>query len=480
MMNVLRASGLALTIAVSCFQISNAQSSNQFTTIPLNNLDAFKEPGKNWIIAADATADLNKPQDIKAAKGEGVIVNNFSKNKWMHLVTKEEFGDIELDLDFMMAKNSNSGVYLQGRYEIQLLDSWTRLDPTSGDVGGVYSRWTPEKGTFEGTAPVMNVGRAPGLWQHLNIKFRAPRFNDKGEKTENARFESVTLNGVLVQQEVEVTGRTASNMFEDEKATGPLILQGDHGPVAFKNIRYRPLEKDPPGPDRDEYWIPKSNYWNTVDQMTVEPGSKPSFIKTFLMHGDIKLTHVLSVGDPSQVNYSYDLKQGAIFQVWRGKFIDVTPSWRDRGGMQIAVPLGSVISLSDAPAVAKLQDENAAWPDSIPFDVMNNKGYSLDKKRSPTFKYIFNDINVSDSIVPLENGEGLARTISVANAAADIYTRIITGNKIENISGDLYAVDDKSYYIRIDKKYKPLVRKSGSQQEMIVKYSGPVTYSLIW
>ncbi len=131
----------------------------------------------------------------------------------MHLYTKEEFGDIELELDFMMAKNSNSGVYLQGRYEIQLLDSWMKLDPTSSDAGGVYLRWTPERGEFEGTPPVMNVSRAPGLWQHLSIKFRAPRFNDKGEKTENARFVSVYLNGVLVQQEVEVTGPTGSGMF---------------------------------------------------------------------------------------------------------------------------------------------------------------------------------------------------------------------------------------------------------------------------
>lgn len=462
------------------FLVSTAFAQNPFNAISLNNLDAFKDPGKNWVIAADAIADINKPQAIRPIKGEGAVVNNFEKNKWMHLVTKEEFGDVEVDLDFMMAKNSNSGVYLQGRYEIQLLDSWTKLDPAWSDVGAVYSRWTPEKGTFEGTAPVMNVGRAPGLWQHLNIRFRAPRFNDKGEKIENARFESVTLNGVLVQQEVEVTGSTASHMFQDEKPKGPLVLQGDHGPVAFKNIRYRALVEEQPGPPRDEYWIPKSNYWNTVDPIIVEPGTKPSFIKTFLMYGDKKLTHVLSVGNPDGVSYSYDLKEGALFQIWRGKFIDVTPAWRDRGGMQLGVPLGSVITLSDAPAIAKLSNENAAWPDSVQFDDMNNKGYSLDKKRSPTFNYVYNDLAVSDSITSLENGEGLNRTLSVGNATPDLYVRIASAANIENISGDLYAVDNKSYYIRIDKKYKPVIRSSGSRQEMIVKYSEPVTYSLIW
>lgn len=477
-MNVMQPIKISFLLLV--FFAKNIQAQNPFTTISLSNLDAFKDPGKNWVIASGAVADINKQHNLKPIKGEGIVVNNFDKNNWMHLVTKEEFGDIELELDFMMAKNSNSGVYLQGRYEIQLLDSWTRLNPTSSDAGAVYARWMPGKGTFEGTPPVMNVAKAPGLWQHLNIRFRAPRFNNNGEKIENARFEAVTLNGVLILEEIEVTGSTASHMFEGEQAKGPLVLQGDHGPVAFKNIRYRPLAEEPPGPPRDEYWIPKSKYWNTVDPIIVNPGAKPSFIKTFLMYGDQKLTHVLSVGNPNGVNYSYDVKQGALFQIWRGKFLDVTPAWRDRGGMQLGVPMGSVISFADAPAVAKLQDENAQWPGAVAFDDMDNKGYSLDKKRTPTFKYIFNNLTVSDSIAALENGEGLSRTITVDNASQDVYTRIIAGNKIENISGDLYAVDDKSYYIRIEKKYKPIIRKQGAQQEMIVKYASPVTYYIIW
>jgi hypothetical protein len=469
-----------LVLTMFCFQFGNAQGTNSFNTISLNNLDAFKDPGNNWVIAADAIADMNKEQQMKPAKGQGVIVNDFAKKGRTHLVTKEEFGDIELDLDFMMAKNSNSGVYLQGRYEIQLFDSWTKLNPVSSDVGAVYSRWTAEKGTFEGTPPVMNVARAPGLWQHLNIRFRAPRFNEKGEKIENARFESVRLNGVLVQQEVEVTGSTASHMFEGEQTKGPLVLQGDHGPVAFKNIRYRPLVEESLGPKDHDSWIPGSKFWNTVDPIIVEAGSKPSFIKTFLMHGGKKLTHVLSVGNPSEVNYSYDVKQGALFQVWRGKFLDVTPAWRDRGGLQLGIPFGSVISLSDAPAVAKLQNENTAWPDSAAFDELNNRGYSLNNKRSPTFKYILNDIKVADSITALDNGGGLSRTLTIENPSEDIYIRLAVSNKIENIGADLFAVGGKSYYISVDKKYKPLVRTSGSQQEIIIKYTGPVTYSLIW
>ena len=85
-------------------------------TLSLNDLSAFRNPGKNWVIASGATADFTRPGDMKAVQGKGAVVNINSKQNNSHLVTKEEMGDLELELDFMMAKNSNSGVYLQGRY----------------------------------------------------------------------------------------------------------------------------------------------------------------------------------------------------------------------------------------------------------------------------------------------------------------------------------------------------------------------------
>ncbi len=479
-MSFLKVTRSVVMSAVLCLYIYTATAQTPFIEIALTNLDAFREPGKNWVIAGDAVSNYLKQHDLKPVKGVGVAVNTASRNDRMNLATKEEFGDIELELDFMMAKNSNAGVYLQGRYEIQMLDSWKILDPACSDAGGVYLRWT-SKGAVEGSAPAMNVARAPGLWQQLRIKFKAPRFNDKGEKIENARFVSVYYNDVLVQQEVEVTGPTVASMYSDEKALGPIMIQGDHGPVAIRNIKYRPLVPPVPGPERDEYWIPKSNYWNTINPIIITPASKPSFIKTFLMNGDVKLTHVLSVGAPNEVNYSYDVKQGGLFQVWRGKFIDVTPAWHDRGGMQLGIPLGSVISLANAPAAAVLKDENEVWPDSVAFDDMHNKGYVLNKKRSPSFRYTYNNLNVTDSIVVREDNEGLSRSIIVTNPPADTYCRIASGSKIEKISDNIYAMNDKAYYISIDKKLKPLLRQSKNGWEIIVKYNNsPVNWSLIW
>ncbi|GAB3921247.1 hypothetical protein GCM10028804_16760 [Larkinella terrae] len=150
-------------------------------------------------------------------------------------------GDIEVEFDFTIAKKSNSGVYFQGRYEVQIYDSWGVKTPAFYDCGGIYQRWDKNrtsKNGFEGKAPAQNASKAPGEWQHFKIVFRAPRFDKNGEKTENARFVKVLLNGVVIHENVEVTGPTRSAAFEDERPLGPLMFQGDHGPVAIRHIRY--------------------------------------------------------------------------------------------------------------------------------------------------------------------------------------------------------------------------------------------------
>jgi hypothetical protein len=458
-----------------------AQSDSNFVTIALTP-ESFVKVGKNWSTAANATADFTKDDDLKATRGSGILVNNPTSSNRDHLVTKQEFGDLELELDVMMAKNSNSGIYLQGRYEIQLFDSWKKTALNFSDIGAVYSRWTDARENYEGTPPVMNVAKAPGLWQHLDIKFRAPRFNANGEKIANARFEEVYLNGVLVQQGASVTGPTRSSMFEDEKPLGPIMIQGDHGPVAIRNLRVRTAWRARPPATDEGYWQPGSAYWDAVNPVIVDPTSKPAFIKTFLMYGDKKLTHVLSVGNPNQIHFSYDLKQGALFQVWRGQFMDLSMAWIDRGETQLGRPMGSVIVLSDAPAVAKLATESAAWPDSIAFDDMDNKGYTLDKARTPTFTYITNGMNVSDNIHASTSADGIERTISCSNAASNSYCRIVTAKTIEKISESLYAINDRSYYIQVDSKLNAMLRNNASGQELIVKLNSgqPVTYSIIW
>ena len=171
--------------------------------------------------------------------GTGVAVNG-PKGRTRNLFSRLGHGDVEAHIEFMVPKGSNSGVYFQGRYEVQILDSWGVEHPKYGDCGGIYQRWKDGKG-FEGRPPRVNASRPPGQWQTFDCVFRAPRFNAQGQKIANAKFVKVVHNGTVVHENVEVTGPTRAAAFGDEKPTGPLMLQGDHGPVAYRNIRLRPL-----------------------------------------------------------------------------------------------------------------------------------------------------------------------------------------------------------------------------------------------
>ncbi|MFD1145472.1 family 16 glycoside hydrolase [Larkinella insperata] len=223
----------------------------QMTTLPLNDLSAFRSvSGKNWQVASDVTADATKKNALTAKKGTGVLVNLPNDRNKTNLQTTLEHGDIDLELDYMMAKESNSGIYLQGRYEIQLLDSWGVKGARIGDNGSIYQRWDesrPEgqKG-YEGHAARQNASKAPGLWQHLRIWFQAPRFDGAGKKIENARVIRIELNGVTIHENVDLTGPTRGPLADNEVARGPLLIQGDHGPVAFRNIRYTAYDQPRP------------------------------------------------------------------------------------------------------------------------------------------------------------------------------------------------------------------------------------------
>jgi hypothetical protein len=172
----------------------------------------------------------------------GTMLNG-PQGRTSNLVTDEKFGDVELYVEFLLPKGSNSGVYLQGLYEVQVFDSFgSTAPPTSSDCGGIYHRWIDNKGVG-GSAPRVNASRPPGEWQSFLILFRAPRFDAAGKKIENARFLRVIHNGFLVQENVNVDGGTRAHMNISEAPLNPLMLQGDHGPVAYRNIYVRPLRQ---------------------------------------------------------------------------------------------------------------------------------------------------------------------------------------------------------------------------------------------
>jgi hypothetical protein len=144
----------------------------------------------------------------------------------------------------MISKESNSGVYFMGRYEVQVYDSHgVAKDQYPGiECGGIYPRWI-DRHEVGGRTPLVNASRPAGQWQSFDVLFRSPQFDEKGNKTANARFEKIWHNGVLIHENVELDGPTRAAMSGDEQSTGPIMLQGDHGPVAFRNVWIAELEK---------------------------------------------------------------------------------------------------------------------------------------------------------------------------------------------------------------------------------------------
>lgn len=226
---------LILMLALISSLLTNAQQK-----IPLDDMSFWKPNEKtNWQIAGDVIADINQHEVMTKTEGKGILVNLQDAKNRANLQSVAEYGDVDVSFDFMMASHSNSGFYLMGRYEIQLLDSWGVKNPATGDCGGIYKRRRYENGKeilWEGHAPRLNACLAPGLWQHLDISFQAPRFDAAGKKTANAKVLLIKMNGVVIQENVELTGPTGGPIAETEAPMGPFMIQGDHGPVAFKNF----------------------------------------------------------------------------------------------------------------------------------------------------------------------------------------------------------------------------------------------------
>lgn len=146
--------------------------------------------------------------------------------------SRRTYRDCTLHLEFRLPfepagrgqNRGNSGCYLQGRYEAQILDSFG-LEGKDNEAGGIY----------EVADPKLNMCFPPMSWQTYDIDFAAPRFDAAGKKTANARM-TVRLNGVVVQDDVEVPGPTRAAILPETPEPGPLHLQDHSHPVRFRNI----------------------------------------------------------------------------------------------------------------------------------------------------------------------------------------------------------------------------------------------------
>ncbi len=220
---------------------------------------------------------------------------------------------------------------------------------------------------------------------------------------------------------------------------------------------------------------------NPVSQISVQADAKPALIRSFVqLPGEkLKRTHALSVGTPAGMHYTLDLNQMALLQVWKGDFADVTEMWYERGEPQLLKPLGANVLLAPQTALMVLNDTNAAWPDSVSETILQYRGLSLDKQGMPTTEYTLGGASVTDAIRPGTNG--LTRTLTVTGTAnGPLVCRLVAGAQIEEVEKGLYAINDRSYYIRLDPKLKPVISTISGKQELRLPVKGGVSYEIVF
>ncbi len=207
--------------------VFNGQNLDEWTTNARSGKADLWAVGKARVSASD-------PKQLEKVEGTGEMINLAPKHgESQDIYSKAKFGDCRIEVEVMVPQGSNSGIYVMGEYEVQVLDSYGKAKMGSGDMGAIYG----------GHAPPFNASKKPGQWQQYVIEWRAPQFDGNGNKTKNAEFVKVELNGQVLHENLVMPQQTPGGLTGKESPTGPLMFQGNHGPVAYRNIVVKPLLK---------------------------------------------------------------------------------------------------------------------------------------------------------------------------------------------------------------------------------------------
>ena len=204
------------------------------------------KPPSDAVVLFDGT-DLSKWTDMKGEPSKWVTRDGYmeSVKGAGYVRTKQEFGSVQLHVEFATPSTvigtgqgrGNSGVFLQGEYEVQVLDSYENKTYPDGQVGALYGR----------AVPLVNASRKPGEWQTYDIVYHRPMFDASGKVATKATF-TVIHNGVLIQDHVTLEGGTdwlgphAVSEYSAHGDKGPLMFQDHNNPVRFRNVWVRELK----------------------------------------------------------------------------------------------------------------------------------------------------------------------------------------------------------------------------------------------
>ena len=237
---------LAAVVLVSAsgaaaFFVDEYKSGIDWPEPPVVSTDAPGGPPSDAIVLFDGT-------DLSAWEGgeNWKVEEGYAIPRKSGITSKQAFGDIQLHLEWASPAEvsgsgqgrGNSGVYLMGKYEVQILDSYENETYYDGQAGALYKQWPP----------LVNASRKPGEWQTYDILFTAPRF-DEQQNLLRPGYVTVLHNGVVVQNHTELLGGTFYERpprYEPHADKLPLHLQFHGNPVRFRNIWVRELSERTP------------------------------------------------------------------------------------------------------------------------------------------------------------------------------------------------------------------------------------------
>jgi len=218
--------------------VAPAQTGGALQPFNGQNLDGWKakvegSSQSRWTVGS-ATPEAAHPKQLAVTPGGHELINQtLAHGQSLDLYSEARHGDAIITLEVMVPKGANSGIYVMGEYEIQVLDSFGNdAKPGPGDMGAIYGAQPPQKPKY----------KAPGEWNAYEIHWLAPKFDATGKKIANAKFLKIILNGATIHENVEMRGPTPGGVDGKEKPLGPLMFQGNHGPVAYRNLKIAPLK----------------------------------------------------------------------------------------------------------------------------------------------------------------------------------------------------------------------------------------------
>ncbi|MCP4643078.1 MAG: DUF1080 domain-containing protein [bacterium] len=188
-------------------------------TPPAEMPDEGSAAEEGWVVLFDGT-DLTGWQNARdhAAENAWTVEGDAMTNKdhGNDIATVDQWKDFDLEIEYKTIPDGNSGVYLRGRVEVQVLDSHGVGQPNTGDAGAIYDQF----------APLVNAAKPAGEWHTVETSYVGDRL-------------TVKLNGQLVQDKIQITSVTGGALPGDVNEPGPIMLQGDHGKVWYRNVRVR-------------------------------------------------------------------------------------------------------------------------------------------------------------------------------------------------------------------------------------------------